>query len=188
MQKGYTNTKIIDIAGAMNIGKGTVYEYFKSKEDILLDGLLSNVKGEYEQLSERIAEFDTFEGRLRGLINFELDFVKRFGKYAVEIKNSVFETADSIVSGEIQKVIFDIMTMEQNAVYEIVEHAMARGEIRSMSKTLAVHFIVGMCGSYAAVRGGITRDLGIPHPIEADEDIDFTADDIVKLIKNGIGA
>ena len=43
MQKGYTNTKIVDIAGAMNIGKGTVYEYFKSKEDILLDGLLSIV-------------------------------------------------------------------------------------------------------------------------------------------------
>ena len=34
MLKGYEQTKIIDIANAAGIGKGTVYEYFDSKESI----------------------------------------------------------------------------------------------------------------------------------------------------------
>ena len=33
-QKGFSNTKIIDIAQAASIGKGTIYEYFSSKEEI----------------------------------------------------------------------------------------------------------------------------------------------------------
>ncbi|KAA3609687.1 MAG: TetR/AcrR family transcriptional regulator [Calditrichaeota bacterium] len=36
-QKGFYNTKIIDIAEKAKIGKSTVYEYFNNKEDILND-------------------------------------------------------------------------------------------------------------------------------------------------------
>lgn len=33
-QKGFANTKMADVAEAANIGKGTIYEYFESKEEI----------------------------------------------------------------------------------------------------------------------------------------------------------
>ena len=33
-QKGFANTKMADVAEAANIGKGTIYEYFESKEVI----------------------------------------------------------------------------------------------------------------------------------------------------------
>ncbi|HCY86413.1 MAG TPA: hypothetical protein DHV36_14855, partial [Desulfobacteraceae bacterium] len=33
-QKGYAASKIIDIARAANVGKGTIYEYHRSKEDL----------------------------------------------------------------------------------------------------------------------------------------------------------
>ena len=33
-QSGYTATRIIDVARAAGIGKGTIYEYFRSKEDL----------------------------------------------------------------------------------------------------------------------------------------------------------
>jgi len=35
-EKGVVNTKISDIAVCAKIGKGTIYEYFKSKEDIFI--------------------------------------------------------------------------------------------------------------------------------------------------------
>ena len=37
-QKGVANTKIADIATAANIGKGTIYEYFKNKDEIFEQG------------------------------------------------------------------------------------------------------------------------------------------------------
>ncbi len=33
-QKGYAATRIIDVAREAGIGKGTIYEYFSSKEDL----------------------------------------------------------------------------------------------------------------------------------------------------------
>jgi TetR/AcrR family fatty acid metabolism transcriptional regulator len=37
LNKGYWETKIIDIAEKAGIGKGTVYEYFESKDDIFFE-------------------------------------------------------------------------------------------------------------------------------------------------------
>jgi AcrR family transcriptional regulator len=33
-QTGYTGTRIAEVARAAGIGKGTIYEYFRSKEDL----------------------------------------------------------------------------------------------------------------------------------------------------------
>jgi len=33
-EKGFANTKMLDISGRAHIGKGTIYEYFSSKDDI----------------------------------------------------------------------------------------------------------------------------------------------------------
>ncbi len=33
-EKGYAAAKIIDIAGAAGVGKGTIYEYYRSKDDL----------------------------------------------------------------------------------------------------------------------------------------------------------
>lgn len=33
-QKGYSSTRIIEVADAASVGKGTIYEYFRSKEEL----------------------------------------------------------------------------------------------------------------------------------------------------------
>lgn len=64
-QKGYAGTRIIEIAEAAGIGKGTVYEYFPSKEDLFfgvfqyimqkpIDQLLSAPPGEDGSAADRI--------------------------------------------------------------------------------------------------------------------------------------
>lgn len=47
--KGYQGTRIIDIAKEAGIGKGTVYEYFHSKDEIIL-GVFDELFLDYEQL------------------------------------------------------------------------------------------------------------------------------------------
>jgi len=52
INKGYWDTKIIDIAEAAGIGKGTVYEYFESKDAIFLELFKTKVASGYGILSE----------------------------------------------------------------------------------------------------------------------------------------
>ena len=94
LQKGYANTKIIEIANSAKIGKGTVYEYFKSKDQILLDIILKYVKNEFIQLSGRINEARSLQEKLRAYIDFEMEFVGKYGMYALEIKKTVLASTD----------------------------------------------------------------------------------------------
>ena len=41
VQNGYEKTKIIDVAKTAGIGKGTVYEYFSSKEELIARAVVS---------------------------------------------------------------------------------------------------------------------------------------------------
>ena len=38
-QKGYAGTRIVEVAHAAGIGKGTIYEYFRSKEELFFETL-----------------------------------------------------------------------------------------------------------------------------------------------------
>ncbi|MBP0019341.1 MAG: TetR/AcrR family transcriptional regulator [Cyanobacteria bacterium SBLK] len=55
--KGYQGTRIIDIAKEAGIGKGTVYEYFNSKDEIIL-GVFEELFLDYEQLLYTRAQSD----------------------------------------------------------------------------------------------------------------------------------
>jgi len=54
-QKGYAGTRIIEVAQAAGIGKGTIYEYFRSKEALFfaaLEHLLAGTEGQMKALAE----------------------------------------------------------------------------------------------------------------------------------------
>jgi AcrR family transcriptional regulator len=56
-QKGYAGTRIIEVAQAAGIGKGTIYEYFPSKEALFfatLEHLLAETEGQMKDLAERM--------------------------------------------------------------------------------------------------------------------------------------
>ncbi|NNE64959.1 MAG: TetR/AcrR family transcriptional regulator [Pyrinomonadaceae bacterium] len=97
--KGYFNSKVADIAGKAKIADGTVYLYFKSKEEILhsifdraMDEFIGDGKKQLEEIHEsdkklrRIAELHlekmstdrnlaiVFQVQLRGSIKFMREF------------------------------------------------------------------------------------------------------------------
>ena len=77
IRKGFQNIKISDVAKEAKIGKGTVYLYFKHKEEIfaaLIDGF-------FGEAQEFIKEAREFKGsgfdKLKRFIELDLDFYER---------------------------------------------------------------------------------------------------------------
>ncbi len=83
-EKGFNNTTISEIAGQAEVAEGTVYEYFKNKEDLLLSIPQHQFARHMERLNE-IFEIKTPMRKLRRLIRYyfylhltERDFLKVF--------------------------------------------------------------------------------------------------------------
>ena len=72
-QKGYFNSKVADIAGEAGIADGTVYLYFKSKEEIL-HSVFDRAMEEFIAEGRReIAVIESAENRLRKIAELHLE-------------------------------------------------------------------------------------------------------------------
>jgi len=71
-QNGVVKTKMADIALAAGIGKGTIYEYFRSKEDIFEEAFNSVFSNMETTLIEALKTADDPEEKLKILIDVSL--------------------------------------------------------------------------------------------------------------------
>ncbi len=72
-QNGYFNSKVADIAGAAGIADGTVYLYFKSKEEILHSIFDRTMENFISEGKREIAEIETPDGRLQRIAELHLE-------------------------------------------------------------------------------------------------------------------
>lgn len=61
--------KVADIAKAAGIGKGTIYDYFKSKDEILEKALIYNMNIELSQVLNKISTVKGFRNKCYELLN-----------------------------------------------------------------------------------------------------------------------
>jgi TetR/AcrR family fatty acid metabolism transcriptional regulator len=72
-QKGYFNSKVADIAKEAGIADGTVYLYFKSKEEILHSVFDRAMEEFIAEGKKEIAEIETADERLRRIAQLHLE-------------------------------------------------------------------------------------------------------------------
>jgi AcrR family transcriptional regulator len=68
-EKGVVKTKMIDIAIAAGVGKGTIYEYFRSKEEIFISSFTLFFKNMELMLDNVISQHDDPIEQLQLLVN-----------------------------------------------------------------------------------------------------------------------
>ncbi|WP_419726108.1 TetR/AcrR family transcriptional regulator [Terrisporobacter petrolearius] len=67
------NIKVSDIAKAAGIGKGTIYEYFKSKDEIIARSIIYNFKIDIINTIEAIKEVSTFKEQCNHLFHYSIN-------------------------------------------------------------------------------------------------------------------
>ena len=65
--------KVSDIAKAAGIGKGTVYEYFKSKDEIIAKSIIYNFKVDLKNTIEVIKEVSSFKQKCNHLFHHSIN-------------------------------------------------------------------------------------------------------------------
>jgi AcrR family transcriptional regulator len=84
-QKGVVNTKMIDIATTAGIGKGTIYEYFRSKEDIFASAYIYFFSMAKSMVREGLSKEDDPPSQLSLVLNISLDAFMHLGEEYADI-------------------------------------------------------------------------------------------------------
>ncbi len=81
-RNGFAKTKMINVATAAGIGKGTVYEYFRSKEEIFAEAFRYMMQRSDALLTEALSRTDDPEEKLRAIIDIWLiQFMEENGDF-----------------------------------------------------------------------------------------------------------
>lgn len=144
--KGFFTTKMTDIANKAEFGTGTLYKYFKSKEDLYFT-LIEEKMEEINQLvkavfSQKMTSIKKIEKVMRPLFEFierNRDF---FSIYISE--RSRFEWT---IKDDLGKAIYKKMVAYIKLLSEVLKQGVKEGEFKSMSPLDLAHALVGIVNS-----------------------------------------
>ncbi|HJT49913.1 MAG TPA: TetR/AcrR family transcriptional regulator [Nitrososphaeraceae archaeon] len=152
-KNGFDRTRIDDIAQIANISKGTVYLYFKSKEDLFYAICEKNLQVLKEQLSQLFAI--TKENLLSDAEQL-YDNLKKLERNGSE--KVFFEiVAESSRNAKLRRILFEQRTKIFNVVKEYLDLQVQRGFIKKDAETEAIAY--GLVSLYDGL--SVSKFLGI---------------------------
>lgn len=172
-EKGFHNTKMDDIAQNAGVGKGTLYEYFKNKQEIFDETCIEWVKSIFERVEEISSMDIPFKEKILMLFNerkntIEEEFENNLIEYIMAYKN--------IVSERVVKTVFEYISDMNRIMAEIIDQGKDEGVVRKdISSDIIACAIVGTTGECFNLR-------------MHKKDYAFSEEDIIfNLLFNGFG-
>ncbi|MCL1981670.1 MAG: TetR/AcrR family transcriptional regulator [Clostridiales bacterium] len=153
LEKGFANTKIIDIANSAGIGKGTLYEYFDSKEALILELINTKVRRDYEKVCEAMEEASSCKQKLSRYLRYEIETTAKYRANVIDFKNEITSNSDEI-SAEILNAVHTIIFNQFQAVYNVVLQGIEAGEFRAADPLMAAACFMGSVSFYLSLLGG----------------------------------
>ena len=175
-RKGMAKTKMSDIAEAAGIGKGTIYEYFSSKEDIFYDAFDHFMHKAEHIVFKRLKEITDPLEKLRMLFDaWKTLFLSDF-KDTMEIMLDFW--AEGIRRKD-EKAVFSLQKIydeNRQMIKDILDECVSQKKIRPVDTNIAASVIMG------AMDGEMVQWITDPHLFAVEESLDLLAD----IILNGL--
>jgi AcrR family transcriptional regulator len=145
--KGFFSTTMSDIAREAEFGTGSLYKYFKSKEDLyftLIDEKAEEINGPVKaELSQKTPAVE----RIKNVLGLQFEFFERnrdfFRIYASE--RSRFEWT---VKDELGKDLHEKMVAYIHLLAEVMRQGIEEGEFRPFNPMDLAHALVGIVNSF----------------------------------------
>lgn len=202
LNQGVDKTKIIDIARSAGVAKGTVYEYFDSKEAIAVEW----VRGMFIDFRERMTDIKEsrkcFKDKLSDYFDCCFEQLSQVMLKSKMIIGSSAESTDTagprthpdperlkkcMESQSLQSVIMDNAFFEVNILKDLLKEAIEKGEIRrDVNISLVATYILstipfmGFMKTHSPHNEFLMKDLGL-------DGINITGRDLADLVVDGTG-
>ncbi|MDP6456522.1 MAG: TetR/AcrR family transcriptional regulator [Candidatus Marinimicrobia bacterium] len=155
-RKGLERGKIADVAKEAGIGKGTVYEYFRSKEEIF-SAIEDSVMGEMMlQIDELLGLSISPAEKLTKLMNEGFDTVLEMGDAVLILTELWAHGARGHWHDEGQATLARMYEDFRGKIKMILQAGEERGEFRKMNKdgvaTLLLAFMDGLAWQYMVLK------------------------------------
>jgi len=162
--KGYSALTMDDVAREAQLSKATLYHYFRSKGELLLE-ILGRF---FEELEQEVRKINRLRLSARERLRRGIHFYLRFSEEKENISRmlmmdpSVMEKMNIFVAGEGEltseadrRFITKVKTKRKdilNGAAEILEEGISSGEFRKMNVAAAVIFLESLLQGYSHVR------------------------------------
>ena len=170
---GFHQATIAQIAKEAGVADGTIYLYFKNKDDILVQFFSYKTKLVFDHFQEAVGQADRAIDKLRNLIRRHLEEFQRDRNMAV-----VYQAETHQINRLAEEQIREMSKMYQDIVAEIVEQGQEEGAIRkSLYVGLVKRFILG----------AVDETINTWLHSDSKYDLVSMADSLLELFVRGVG-
>ncbi len=172
--QGFFQATISQIAKKAGVADGTIYLYFKNKDDILVQIFEVKTKQVFARFKKEVDKADDALGKLRNLIRIHLEEFQNNRDMAI-----VYQVETHQKSRKAEEQIKEMSKMYMDIVADIIEHGQKEGIIhKDLSLGLVKRLIIGAV------------DEVINTWVHSDGKYDLVsmADPLVELFMGGIGS
>jgi TetR/AcrR family fatty acid metabolism transcriptional regulator len=141
-----------DIADRLGIGKGTMYRYFRSKEELYLAAISSGLDGLHSAVKAGLEREASLASTIENLVRTMVTYFWRQRDFFV-LMHRLEAKLDPSERAEWQSRRDEVVRM----VRRVLDRAAAQGEIRRVSSRLAVEALFGMIRGVCVYRADSDR-------------------------------
>lgn len=145
--KGFFPTTMSDIARKAEFGTGTLYKYFKSKEELYFTLIEEKVEEINRLVNAELSQKTSALERIRKVLGLQFEFIERnrdfFRIYISERNRFEWTVKDDLGKGLHEKMVTYI-----HILAEVTRQGIKEGEFKSMNPMDLAHALVGMVNSF----------------------------------------
>jgi len=170
-KQGLEKGKIADIAKVAGIGKGTIYEYFKSKDEIF--GAIENmfIGDSVSQIDKLANSKKTPRKKLEEIVNYSLNMHGLMGDAAYIIAELWAQHSREQLQGHKESHFANMYSYFYDTVINILDEGIKANEFRKMDKngiaTLLLALIDGIIWQSVIFKGDMEFNLKIQAAIKS---------------------
>lgn len=176
-RQGYADTVVDDIAEQAGIAKGTLYLYFRSKEDIYMGALLEDARRLNNATRERMQRAESWQQQLRAYVTVRMEHLETnqdfLRIYLAEFRGMMMRNA------RIHCELYHVMREGEGLLAQAFAAAIARNEIRDIDTELAAMTVVDL------TRGLMERRLLAGSCGSHSNEVEFALDLLCRSLEKG---